>query len=195
MGRDVALYIALAFFGLAIVGRILIAFYQTGDHGVRVARRGAPLIEIVPGTIFVLSFVCSIGLLLAPVFFSFHVATVAPTLEWMAVGLGGLGIVVTLTAQLQMGQSWRIGVDPGETTSLVTHGLYAKSRNPIYFGIALYWVGMSISFPHWGMWLCALLSWISIEVIVRKIEEPYLRRLHGEKFDAYVERTNRYLIV
>lgn len=195
MGCDVALYIALAFFLLAIVGRILISYHQTGDHGVRMARRTAPLIEIVPGVVFVASFACSICLLFVHLARPLPVAVMPQAAEWAAVCLGSVGIVVTLTAQLQMGQSWRIGVDPSEVTSLVTHGLYAKSRNPIYFGIGLYWLSMSISFAHWSMWLCALLSWASIEIIVRKNEEPYLQRLHGEKFAAYFARTNRYWVI
>ena len=55
-----------------------------------------------------------------------------------------VGIFATVYAQLDMGDSWRIGVDPGETTTLVRTGVFGWVRNPIFtamitfgFGIAL----------------------------------------------------------
>ena len=57
----------------------------------------------------------------------------------------------------------------------------AKSRNPIYFGIFLFWAGVCITFPHLLLWACAFVCWICIEVIVRQIEEPYLKKVHGDE--------------
>ena len=51
-----------------------------------------------------------------------------------------------------------------------------------------------LSLPHPLIIVSALVCWLSIEVIVRKIEEPYLIRTHGEEFIAYYNNTNRYLI-
>ncbi|MGY0587251.1 MAG: methyltransferase family protein [Paraglaciecola chathamensis] len=107
--------------------------------------------------------------------------------------IGACGIAVTLLSQIQMGDSWRIGVDQQETTALITHGIYAKSRNPIYFGIFLFWAGVCITFPHLLLWACAFVCWICIEVIVRQIEEPYLKKVHGDDFLKYKSDTNRYI--
>ncbi|XOV84808.1 MAG: methyltransferase family protein [bacterium] len=188
-----ALLLLVAFLSFAVLGRILIQYYYTGDHGVRLAKPTAAPLEIIPGVTFVLSFLVSAVLIvyhhfgyLAAWQFTF------PGISFIA-GLAGIaGIVITLVAQIQMGKSWRIGVDPGEATELITAGLYARSRNPIYFGVGLYWTGVVLSFPHPAMWVCALICWLSIEVIVRRIEEPYLHRLHGEAFENYLQQTNRY---
>jgi len=45
-----------------------------------------------------------------------------------------VGIFATVYAQLDMGDSWRIGVDPGETTTLVRTGVFGWVRNPIFTG-------------------------------------------------------------
>lgn len=43
-----------------------------------------------------------------------------------------VGIAATLYAQIAMGNSWRIGVDPTERTTLVTNGPFALVRNPTF---------------------------------------------------------------
>jgi protein-S-isoprenylcysteine O-methyltransferase Ste14 len=35
---------------------------------------------------------------------------------------------------MQMGDSWRIGIDQEQKTSLVRHGVFKLSRNPIFLG-------------------------------------------------------------
>jgi protein-S-isoprenylcysteine O-methyltransferase Ste14 len=45
-----------------------------------------------------------------------------------------LGFWLTVRAQLDMGESWRIGVDAGEVTALVTTGVFRNVRNPIFSG-------------------------------------------------------------
>lgn len=47
-----------------------------------------------------------------------------------------------------MRDAWRIGVDLNERTALIMHGLFAKSRNPIYFGTFAYWIGIAGTLPH-----------------------------------------------
>jgi len=68
--------------------------------------------------------------------------------QWRALGwllfLGGL--VLTLVAQAQMGASWRIGIDD-RPTRLVTSGLFALSRNPIFSGMFLTLAGVVLISP------------------------------------------------
>lgn len=191
-----ALTLILLFLVLAVVLRAAMQRFRTGDFGLRAASLDAPLIEILPGTLFVLSFASALALIILGELS--HVAPITSfsnTIEWLFFALGVTGVVITVVSQHQMGDSWRIGVDQTETTTLKTSGLYARSRNPIYFGILLFWIGLCGLFPHPLLWLCAVICWCCIEVIVRKIEEPYLRRLHGGQFDTYLENTNRYRLL
>jgi protein-S-isoprenylcysteine O-methyltransferase Ste14 len=41
-------------------------------------------------------------------------------------------MTMTMVSQYQMGNSWRVGVDPHETTELVSRGLFTVVRNPIF---------------------------------------------------------------
>jgi protein-S-isoprenylcysteine O-methyltransferase Ste14 len=53
---------------------------------------------------------------------------------WRLLGLAGIagGLIGTYRAQLDMGRSWRIGVDAEEHTDLVADGLFRHARNPIF---------------------------------------------------------------
>ena len=190
----VSLILISSFLALAVLGRSFVQYKRNGDFGIRAASINAPLMEIVPGAIFVVTFCFAFGLVLfgylgrAPLLF-------VPSIPFQLLGslIGACGIAVTLLSQIQMGDSWRIGVDQQETTALITHGIYAKSRNPIYFGIFLFWAGVCITLPHLLLWACAFVCWICIEVIVRQIEEPYLKKVHGDDFLKYKSDTNRYI--
>lgn len=48
---------------------------------------------------------------------------------------------VVLVAQAQMGNSWRIGVDP-KLTELVQRGLFRFSRNPIFLSLRITLLGL-----------------------------------------------------
>src|SRR3546814_12919959 len=54
------------------------------------------------------------------------------------------GIVLCVAAQLTMGDSWRIGVDQADTTQLVTSGVFASVRNPIFSAMALAAAGFAL---------------------------------------------------
>ena len=59
------------------------------------------------------------------------------------------GFVATLAGQTGMGASWRIGVDAGERTDLVTTGVFAYVRNPIFTAMALAQFGLLLLVPTW----------------------------------------------
>lgn len=60
----------------------------------------------------------------------------------LAAGLVASGIAGALSAQLTLGDSWRIGVGEGERTELVTRGVFAWSRNPIFSCILVSGAGL-----------------------------------------------------
>ena len=189
-----ALLLSSVFLLFVIVVRVLRQYQVSGDHGIRMAKTGAPLSEIIPGSVFILTFVVSIVLIVLNALDLLPINSPLPqSVGLIGCAIGFSGILITVIAQWQMGKSWRIGVDQSERTSLISTGLYAKSRNPIYFGILLYWVGLVLTLPHPAMLACAIISWCCIEIIVRKVEEPYLEKVHGEAFAAYAARAKRYL--
>ena len=190
-----AALLGITFITFAVIGRVVLQFRSTGDHGVRFANPTEDPLAAIAGAAFSLSFALSLLLIgldftgtwpLARIEAAYHPHIAAP--------VGFAGIAIVLVAQYQMRNAWRIGVDHAESTELVTHGLFARSRNPIYFGILLYWLGLAGTMPNPLIWGLGIVCWVSIEVIVRKVEEPYLRKLHGASYSDYSDKTNRYLV-
>ena len=125
-----ALILIISFLVLAVVLRAATQRIRTGDFGLRAASLDAPLVEILPGTLFVLSFASALVLITLGEFgYIMPIANFPYFIGWLFFALGATGIAITLISQHQMGDSWRIGVDQTETTKLKTYGLYARSRS------------------------------------------------------------------
>ena len=60
----VSLILISSFLALAVLGRSFVQYKRNGDFGIRAASINAPLIEIVPGAIFVVTFCFAFGLVL-----------------------------------------------------------------------------------------------------------------------------------
>jgi len=113
-------------------------------------------------------------------------------IKYFGVIISVLGVALTFVAQCQMGKSWRVGVNEEEKTELIKHGLYAHVRNPIYTGAFIFCLGLLLVLPSFYMFVCVAGVVVSIEVLVRFVEEPYLTKQHGEVFHQYVKTTGRY---
>jgi protein-S-isoprenylcysteine O-methyltransferase Ste14 len=114
------------------------------------------------------------------------------TLRWAGYALLAASVVLIALAQRDMGKSWRIGIDEARRTALVTHGLFNRSRNPIFLGMRLNMLGLFLVLPN-AVTLCVFaLSEALIAVQVR-LEEAHLSQAVGEAYRQYREKTPRWL--
>lgn len=116
---------------------------------------------------------------------------VPPALQGLGVGAVAVGLAIVVTAQAQMGLSWRIGIDD-RPTALVEHGLYRWSRNPIYTGVLFFVAGMLLAAPGW---IAAGLTGLVVAAIAVQVrlEERHLLAVHGETFRSYARRVGRFV--
>ncbi|MEU4165155.1 isoprenylcysteine carboxylmethyltransferase family protein, partial [Actinoplanes sp. NPDC026670] len=106
--------------------------------------------------------------------------------------LVGAGVTATLAAQLSMGASWRVGVDPAERTALVTGGAFALARNPIFTAMTATSAGLAAMVPNPIALAATAVLVASIQLQVRAVEEPYLARTHGAAYADYAARVGRF---
>ena len=107
--------------------------------------------------------------------------------------LASLGVLLTFAAQVSMGDAWRIGVDQGERTVLVTKGAFAVVLNPIFSAMLLTLVGLALMVPN----VIAIAGFVALVVVlelqVRGAEEPHLLRVHGTPYADYVAWVGRFV--
>jgi protein-S-isoprenylcysteine O-methyltransferase Ste14 len=109
----------------------------------------------------------------------------------LGVGLGILAFAVMVLAQAQMGRSWRVGIDPTRT-ELVTHGLFAIVRNPIYTSVLLVLAAVFLVTP--SAWTASgALFGAFLLALQTRLEEAHLLAMHGDAYRSYARRVGRFL--
>jgi protein-S-isoprenylcysteine O-methyltransferase Ste14 len=185
-----AVYLLLAF-GL----RTLIQLRRTGSTGFHGLGGRPGSAEWLAGVGFTLALLLGAA---APVLALLDLVEPIAALDVTAVHLAGAvlalaGIAATFYAQVAMGTSWRIGVDPGERTALVRSGPFALVRNPIFAAMLPTALGLTLLVPSWVAIAGFLGLVVALELQVRVVEEPYLRQVHGESYAAYAARVGRFV--
>lgn len=120
-----------------------------------------------------------------------RVAFAQGALQWIATGLFAFSALVIVVAQVQMGASWRVGVPREGPGALVTHGLFAWSRNPIFVGLLGAMLALFLWSPH--ILSAALLAGIwTLTLVQVRIEEEALREKHGDAYEHYAAHVGRW---
>ena len=103
-----------------------------------------------------------------------------------------LSFIWVLTAQIQMAKSWRIGINYNEKTELVSSGLFNYSRNPVFFGVIVSYIGTFLIIPNAISFAAMLITIIIIQIQVR-MEEEFLEKMHGEDYREYKKKVRRWI--
>ena len=93
---------------------------------------------------------------------------------------------------------WLSGVKSGVSMSfqsdeLKTTGIYARTRNPIYFSWWLCGIGAILCLHNVWVLLLIPIQWVILTVLIRNTEEKWLYELHGEAYKDYCARVNRWI--
>jgi protein-S-isoprenylcysteine O-methyltransferase Ste14 len=191
----VALALYVAFGALALGGRCWLQWNRTGSTGYRGLDRRLGPIGLAGGILFILAMV---GGFVAPLLQILHLITPVHILNHGWIGVAGLtlaasGLAATLYAQFTMGESWRVGVDTTETTALVRTGAFGLVRNPIFTAMIVFVMGETLLAPNPVAITVLLVFVAAVQISVRTVEEPYLRRVHGDDYRDYTSSVGRFV--
>lgn len=105
--------------------------------------------------------------------------------------MGALIIVWCSVDMVQKGSGTPAHIDPPK--KLIINGLYRYVRNPIYLGALLFQLG-------YVLWSCSsfmivyfLFFVLAYQVLIVLIEEPILRHMFGERYQAYCRQVPRWI--
>ena len=120
--------------------------------------------------------------LVAVVWLALHAGEV----HWTAVKvagavIAGVSLVMLIVARLQLGASFSVSA---QARKLVTTGLYAKIRNPIYVFGALIFVGLVMVTEKWAL-LALIVVLVPMQIVRARKEEQVLAEAFGEEYARY----------
>ncbi len=138
--------------------------------------------------IFLYALHCDFHLFPSPLDTLLFDSNVAKTI---GVALICVGLIIFVLAFVSFGDSWRVGFDTKTPGALVTTGLFAFTRNPIYVFLDLWFLGIFLINGRLIFLIFALLAFAAIHWQILK-EENFCTNLYGQPYKDYCERTGRY---
>ena len=112
-------------------------------------------------------------------------------ISWIGVALCLLGLLIFIWSLVSFGQSFRVGIDTQNPDKLITSGVFAFSRNPIYVAFAIILLGQFLVFSNWILLTYfAGAVWLFHRQVLR--EEDFLKHHYGDEYTAYCNQVRRY---
>jgi protein-S-isoprenylcysteine O-methyltransferase Ste14 len=187
----------LAFFLVAFAARSYLVWKRTGINPFVVGKGGGRINSVekfytVPLVLITLTTVVYAFL---PGVYQFATPIVwleSSIVQSIGLVLMGIAFLWTATAQMQMGKSWRIGIDTENQTELIEKGLFRVSRNPIFLGMRIALVGFFLALPNAFTLVAVALADVLMQFQVR-LEEEFLTNVHGDKYREFCNRVRRWL--
>lgn len=116
-----------------------------------------------------------------------------PLVELLAGVLVGGGVLLMGLALLELRRARTTIVPHMEPEALVTTGVFARTRNPIYLGDACVLAGLILFWKAWpSLALVPLFVWLITDRFIRP-EEERLRARFGARFEHWAQRTRRWI--
>ena len=74
---------------------------------------------------------------------------------------------------------------------LVTTGVYAYVRNPVYSAFMFVCTGVLLIYGNLILLLLPIIYWVFMTVLMKSTEEKWLEDLYGQEYIQYLQRVNR----
>lgn len=187
------LYLDWAWIGLFVAMVIVRKVHESRLDG-RAKMSGIPIAELL------LMGAWAMLIAVAPFFFIFS--------DWLAfadypfrvppfVGLTGIGLFIVATWLLHashrdLGTAWTPRSAPAEGETLVTDGIYAKLRHPMYAAHLLWAIAQALILPNFLAGTGAIVPFVFLLWLRIPREERALAKRFGAEYRAYASRTGRF---
>ena len=116
----------------------------------------------------------------------------ASWLRWAGAALMSGGLIFLVAAQLDLGASWRIGIEEDAKPGLVERGFYRFCRNPIFLALLIVIAGYAALLPTPLSLILLAGQFVGMRLQIAA-EEDYLLRTYGEAYRSYARCVGRLL--
>ena len=119
---------------------------------------------------------------------------VSPPWSWLLASVTwAISLLITGTAARGLARHDTTIYPNGESTALVTAGLYRYTRNPMYLGMALIVMGFGFFFGSLTAFLGTVFFCLAVQQLFIIPEEQRLRGWFGEDYTNYCRTVRRWL--
>ncbi len=147
-----------------------------------------PLYGIGPVYVAVIITVTMAGILLSQ--FKIIAYLSFPIIRMVLLMIGFL--LVAVGAALWFLAVFRAKIDDGITNNhLVTDGVYALVRNPIYSAFLSVCTGTLMIYGNLWLLILPVMHWLFLTVLMKCTKEKWLKNLYGAEYEEYCRRVNR----
>ena len=78
-----------------------------------------------------------------------------------------------------------------KNNKLVTTGIYAYVRNPIYSAFMFICIGIILFENNLYLLILPIFYWIFLTILMKKTEEKWLINMYGKEYEEYCKKVNR----
>ena len=159
------------------------------DNGASESGPDHPGVVIPPPLIFLVLLL--IGLWLDSPWLDLRLAGIPQTIAGALVAVAGFALILASAPRHKQAGS---NVEPWKpTTAIITTGLYAHTRNPIYLGMAIAHAGIAIAGASTAALVNLLVAVFVTQFYVIAREEQYLEVKFGQTYLDYKSKVRRWV--
>jgi|SRR5579871_2796420 len=112
---------------------------------------------------------------------------------WLGVAALVGAMVLFYRTHRDLGRAWSVTLEIREQHRLVTHGIYAQLRHPMYAAFWLWAASQALLLPNWAAGLSGLVGFGTLFFARVGHEERMMLETFGEEYRAYMARTKRII--
>lgn len=101
------------------------------------------------------------------------------------------GMYLLYRTHRDLGRAWSITLEIRESHALVTHGIYARLRHPMYTAFWLWALSQALLLPNWIAGPAGLIGFGILFFARIDEEEQMMHERFGDAYREYVKRTDR----
>jgi protein-S-isoprenylcysteine O-methyltransferase Ste14 len=120
-------------------------------------------------------------------------AEVAPAARVAGIALVAAAVILALIAEIHFVRAGTSALPFRPTTAVVRGGPYRFTRNPMYVGLALLFLGLTLIIGYAWPLACLPLAVLAVDRFVIPREERYLEKKFGEPYQRYRQSVRRWI--